>query len=227
MTKKELIVGLDFSAPIPMHTDFSSQTFEGFEVDLMQLVSKKLGLQLKYESSLWKDILYKLQLGDIDLICSAVTITPDRQRILDFSIPYLSFRLCAVTNSSDTITTMDGLKAKTIGVRRATEAEKFVMEFLPNSKIFISDTNNELYGALTAKEIDAVIDDSPIAGAFARSNPHLAVSLFLPGTESEYAIAIKKDNTQLKDSINAVLKEIKTTDYWKTLYDKWFNEILL
>jgi len=225
--KKELLVGLDFSAPIPLHTDFSSGTFEGFEVDLLQLVSEKLDLELRYEVSLWKDVLQKLQQGDIDIICTAVTITPARKQVLDFSIPYLSVRLCAVTNSADKITTMDELKTKTIGVRRATEQEKFMREFFPESRTFVSDTNDELYGLLTKREIGAVIDDSPIAGAFARSSPYLTVSFFFPGTKSEYAIALKKGNTELRNSLNTALNEIKISGHWQKLYDKWFTGMQL
>ena len=76
---------MDFAAPIPLHTDFSSGTFEGFEVDLMKLISDRLGLKLTYEVSLWKDILQNLQEGTIDVICSAVTVTPERKHFLDFS----------------------------------------------------------------------------------------------------------------------------------------------
>ena len=67
----------------------------------------------------------------------------------------------------------------------------------------------KLYQQLKDKKIDLLIDDSPIAGAFVKLNNNLKVSLFLPGTESEYAIAIKKGNVQIKNSIDTILAEIK------------------
>ena len=90
-----------------------------------------------------------------------------------------------------------------------------------------SDTNQELYQLLNNRNIDLLIDDSPIAGAFVKQNDKLKVSLFLPGTESEYAIALKKDNVQFKNSINTVLNEIKKNGYWQKLYDKWFENMML
>ena len=142
--KEELKVGLDFAAPIPLHTDFSSGIFEGFEVDLMKLISDRLGLRLVYEVSLWKDILQKLREGDIDVICSAVTVTDQRKLILDFSDPYLSFRLCVVTNKENNVNSTNQLRSKTIGVRNATEAEKYIKTHLEECTIIFSDSNEEI-----------------------------------------------------------------------------------
>lgn len=224
---EELRIGLDFAAPIPLHTDFSSGTFEGFEVDLMKLVGEKLDLKLTYEVSLWKDILQKLREGRIDVICSAVTVTPERRLFVDFSEPYLSFRLCVVTNKENKINSTDHLTAQHVGVRKATEAEKFIKTYLQESKVIFSDTNEELYQLLKDRKIDLLIDDSPIAGGFLKLNNNLKVSLFLPGTESFYAIAIKKGNVQIRNSINTILSEIKKDGCWQKFYDKWFEDIIL
>jgi len=80
--KQVLKIGLDSAAPFPMHTDYQSEVFEGFEVDLLRIIAKSLDLEIHYEVSLWKDILEQLYRGELDLICSAVSVTPSRMRIL-------------------------------------------------------------------------------------------------------------------------------------------------
>ena len=75
-----LTVGCDAAAPLPLHSDFNSSDFEGFEVDLMQAVSSHLGLPVKYKSALWSEIIEELKQGRLDVLCSAATITEERKR---------------------------------------------------------------------------------------------------------------------------------------------------
>jgi ABC-type amino acid transport substrate-binding protein len=146
--KKKLNVGLDFAAPIPLHTDYSSDKFEGFEVDLMEKISQDLNLKLKYTVSYWKDIFSQLQNGKIDVICSAVTVTPDREKYLDFSNPYLNFRLCVVCIRNNLIPT-NTLENKKIGVRTKTEAEEYLKSNFTKVQLVTADTNDELYDMLS------------------------------------------------------------------------------
>jgi ABC-type amino acid transport substrate-binding protein len=223
--KKILKVGLDSAAPFPMHSDYNSENFEGFEVDLLRAITGQLGLELEYEVSLWSSILGKLFKGELDIICSAVTVTASRQHILEFSNPYLHFRLCAVVGQEDVLTNINDFKNKTIGVREATEAEKYVREKFPANTIVYAVTNKELYRKLQAGKIDLLVDDSPIAGGFLQKNKKLKIGMFLPKTDSSYAIAMKKGDVQLKTRFNEALRLLKENGIYHTIYKKWFGEI--
>jgi ABC-type amino acid transport substrate-binding protein len=225
--KEILKIGLDSVAPVPLHTDYNSAVFEGFEVDLMQEIAGILNLELHYEVSLWKNILEKLYKGQLDMICSAVTMTPSRQRILEFSTPYLQFRLCAVVKKGVSLYNLPGFDHKTIGVRIATSAENHIMAKFPSHQIVHVNRNNELYDLLLHGEIDVLIDDSPIAGGFLHQYPGLQLGMFLPNTHSQYAIAMKKGDTLLKIRINEVLQHLKENGVYHQIYKKWFNQIEL
>ncbi|MDR6784366.1 ABC-type amino acid transport substrate-binding protein [Pedobacter africanus] len=225
VNKKVLKVGLDSAAPFPMHSDYNSENFEGFEVDLLRAITSHLDLEVEYEVSLWSTILEKLFKGELDIICSAVTVTASRQHILEFSNPYLYFRLCAVVGQSDSLNGLHHFKNKTIGVREATEAEKYVREQFPANNIVYAVTNKELYRKLQAGKIDLLVDDSPIAGGFLQKNKKLKIGMFLPKTDSSYAIAMKKGDTQLKARFNEVLRLLKENGTYQNIYKKWFSEI--
>ena len=225
VTKKVLKVGLDSAAPFPMHSDYNSENFEGFEVDLMKAITAELNLEVVYEVSLWSNILEKLFKGELDLICSAVTVTPSRRHILEFTNPYLHFRLCAIINEDDSLRSIADLKNKTIGIREATEAEKYVHTHFPGNNMVHADTNKELYRKLQAGKIDLLIDDSPIAGGFLQKNKKLKVGLYLPNTDSQYAIAMKKGDLKLKEEFDEVLKLLKENGIYQTIYKKWFTDI--
>jgi ABC-type amino acid transport substrate-binding protein len=226
MTKKKVLkVGLDSAAPFPMHSDYNSENFEGFEVDLLRAITDHLGLEIEYQVSLWSTILEQLFKGELDLICSAVTITPSRRHILEFTNPYLHFRLCAVINHEDQLKGINDFKNKTIGIREATEAERYVHANFPGNNMVHAETNKDLYRKLQTGKIDLLIDDSPIAGGFLQKNKKLKVGMYLPGTDSQYAIAMKKGDVQLKEQFNEVLSLLKDNGVYQTIYKKWFNDI--
>lgn len=225
--KAILKIGLDSAAPVPMHTDYHSDVFEGFEVDLMRSIADHLGIEMRYEISLWTNILDKLYKGQLDMICSAVTMTPSRQHIMEFSTPYLQFRLCAVVNQGTFLHQLNSFENKIIGIRIATEAENYIMKKFPNHQMVHTSRNEELYDKLLRKEIDVVIDDSPIAGGFLRKHQGLQMGMFLPETHSQYAIAMKKGDTVLKGRINDVLKLLKENGVYHQIYRKWFAQIEL
>lgn len=223
--KRVLKVGLDSAAPFPMHSDYNSEKFEGFEVDLLKEIAKHLDFEIHYEVSLWQTILEKLFKGELDLICSAVTVTSSRKHILEFTEPYLHFRLCAVVPTDGLLEELKDFKNKTIGVRTATEAEKHVHTKFPDNNMFHAETNKELYRKLQAGKIDMLVDDSPIAGGFLQNNSKLKIGMFLPNTDSHYAIAMKKGDLELRKQFNGALKMLRENGIYDAIYEKWFSDI--
>src|SRR5262245_26247001 len=93
--KSIVVVGLDASPPRPLHTGHPG---EGFEVDLLKAVAERLGFEIRYESCLWSELVQRLMDRKLNMICSAATITDERRQIVDFSEPYLEFKLALVVH---------------------------------------------------------------------------------------------------------------------------------
>lgn len=221
--EKELKVGLDFAAPIPLHTDLHSEKFEGFEVDLMTEIAKELKLTLTYKVSYWKDIIADLVAGKIDVICSAATVTEERKEYVAFSRTYLRFHLALVSNKGNRLSLTE-LKDKRIGVRKSTEAEDYLKHKFPGKQLFFYDTNDEQYEKLSTKDIDAVVDDGPIAYGFTSKSSVLAISEIIDGTSSEYAIIINKENIDLQKKINTVIDKLEENGFLKATRIRWFED---
>lgn len=164
-----------------------------------------------------------LDKGRIDAICSAVTVTEERRGQFDFSLPYLNFHLAAICRSNTLLPDLPSMRDKKIGVRTASEAERYIRGHLINPILEIHNTNDELYGLLKNSEIDVLIDDSPIAGAFVKqSQSALAVSFLLPDSQSQYAIAFKK-GSELKPLIDKALTRIGKHGRLDGLRMKWLG----
>ena len=223
-----LTIGCDASAPGPMHSDNpNSPDFEGFEVDLMKSVASRLKLSIKYKSALWIDLVNELKQGKLDVICTAATITAERQGIFDFSHPYLECQLAVTVNNQSPIQNLGDLENKVIGAQLATIAEDFVRKNVKAKEIRPFRINVDAYGALRVGELDAIVDDSPIAQWFVMSTPELKLATHIAGTDFQYALMFRKGNDELREAVNNILTQIEADGSYDKFYKKWFGEITL
>jgi polar amino acid transport system substrate-binding protein len=220
-----LLIGVDEAPPAPLNFGTpGSPEFRGFEVDLTQALAARLGLTARYRSALWSVILDELIEGRLDMICGAATITPERSRSASFSDPYLDICLVLVTRVGHPISPLNQEARYPVGVRARTEAEMYARSQAPAAPIHIFELNTDMYDALQAGAVDAVIDDAPIAGYFARTRSSLAVRARLPGTEAQYGIVFSKDTVRLRDAVNAALHELKADGTLVRLRRVWLED---
>jgi ABC-type amino acid transport substrate-binding protein len=206
---KTLLVGLDDAPPEPIQIGSpDTGDFRGYEVDLLRNLGRRLGLQLRYCRALWSVIVDDLMCGKLDIVCSAATITEDRRRVVDFCHPHLDLSLAVVRRHED----RGGIRLRgaRAGVRRGTTAEAHIRSEGGAASIRLSESNDDLYAALKAREIDAIVDDSPIAQHFSRCIPELRVCGLVPKSDSAYAIMLRKGNTALLKALDKAVGEMKT-----------------
>lgn len=220
---KSLLVGIDDAPPEPIQMGVpEAGDFCGYEVDLLVDLAKRLGVQLRYRRALWSVIVGELSAGSLDVVCSAATVTEERKDFLDFCRPHLEIFL-AVVRRSDDVLGMD-LRDARVGVRVSTEAEAFVRRNAGAATVMRSESNGELYSALKNRVIDAVVDDSPIAGYFSRKTLELRLCGLVPGSEASYAVMLRKGNTALRNAIDATLVEMASDGTLRAAKNKWLNE---
>lgn len=221
-------MGIDNAPPVPMQIgDPARGDFRGYEVDLLHQIASKLECQIEYRQARWSVIIRELSSGQLDIVCSAATVTAERKKDVDFCTPHLLLRLALVVRNGTT----DPLDLRTsrLGVRRGTTAEAFVLLQLSGLEpAMVSESNEDLYAALADGRLDGVVDDSPIAMHFAAHIPGLRYQCSCDGPPGEYAVVIAKGSNTLKDQINAVLAALETEGTLRILRKRWFgSEALL
>jgi ABC-type amino acid transport substrate-binding protein len=144
-----------------------------------------------------------------------------RKAEVNFCTPHLRLQLALVVrkNAPDPL---DAAKNR-FGVRRGTTAEKFLREGLGLEPVRLSESNEELYNAVSNGQLDAITDDSPIAMHFASSIAGLSYRGAYDRTEGEYAIMVGRDNDALKCEIDAALSVLEAEGTLAMLRERWFG----
>jgi ABC-type amino acid transport substrate-binding protein len=222
MANRTIRVGIDDAPPVPMQLgNPDTGDFRGYEVDVLEEIGRRAGFELSFRRALWSVIVHELVVGGVDLVCSAATVTKEREREVDFCSPHLSLALAVVKrDASIGDTSIKGLR---LGVRRGTTAEQYAKYHGASEPSQISEYNDKLYASLAAGELDAVIDDSPIAKYFSQSVAGLQFAGVLKGTEGAYAIMVRKGNNELRAEINRALGDMEKDGTQQRLHFKWFG----
>jgi ABC-type amino acid transport substrate-binding protein len=223
MSNRRIRVGIDDAAPAPMQLgNPDTGDFRGYEVDLLEEISRRAGFRLSFRRALWSLIVRELTAGEIDLVCSAATITKQRECEVDFCSPHLRLALAVVKRAG--ITNDTAIGDLRVGVRRGTTAESYARQHGTLEPAQISESNEALYASLAAGDIDVIIDDSPIAQYFSHAVAGLQFAGVLPGTEAAYAIMVRKGDHRLRDEINRVLEEMEADGTRQEFLSKWFGD---
>lgn len=200
----------------------------GFDYDIVAAMSTSLGLAApSFETTPFDSIIPALVAGNCDIIASAMSIKPEREEQVNFTTPYFtSAQSLLVTKANEnTYTTLDSLAGKTIGVQSTTTGADYAAENKPEgATIQEFEGASELFAALTAKTIDAVLQDYPVNAYRATQQPDQFALTAKFETNEQYGIALTKENTALLAALNAAFDQLKSSGEYNTIYEEWFGE---
>ena len=220
------IVGLDDTFA-PMGFRDTTGNLVGFDVDLAKEVSKRLGVEVRFQPIDWDAKVLELNAGTIDMIWNGLTITESRLEEMSFSNPYLANSQIIMVKSNSTIKTMDDLIGKTLGVQISSASDDAVTK----SSIFSLlggyeryDTFNLALIELSNATIDSVVIDEIMGRYIISQNPNQYEVLNDDFGKETYGIGFRLESTDIRDKFNEVLNEM-TEDGTATLISKkWFDE---
>ncbi len=208
--------------PYEMLADDGS--FEGIDVEVAAEIAKKLGLELVVDDMDFTAALTAAANGQSDIVMAGVTVNKERQQTLDFTDSYATgVQVVIVKEGSDV--TMDNLGEKMIGTQKGTTGYIYASDTPENGgygedHVIGYDNGAVAVEALKGGQIDCVIIDNEPAKAYVAANEGLTL---LEGTwvTENYAIGVKKGNTQLVDAVNAALKELIEDGTVQRIIDKY------
>jgi polar amino acid transport system substrate-binding protein len=236
-------VGSDI-AYAPVEFKDSSGKTVGIDPDLAEAVGKQLGVKFEFQNGTFDTLIGGLAAKRYDIAMSAMTDTKDRQEGIDADtgkkvgsgvdfVDYFTAGVSLYTNkgADASISTWDDLCGKTMAVQRNTfshdlakdQATKCKKDGKPELKIEDFATNPEAETRMRSKGADVVSADFPIA-AYSVKNAGGGQYFEIVGDQVEagpYGIAVAKDNTELRDALQAALQAIIDNGEYKKIIDKW------
>ncbi|WP_157250671.1 ABC transporter substrate-binding protein [Nonomuraea typhae] len=211
----------------PFQSKDSSGKVVGFDVDMIDLVAKKLGVTQEILDIDFDSIKggAALNAGKCDVAAAGMTITDERKKNLDFSAPYFDEVLGLVTKKGSGVTSLDQVKAKglSLGVQAGTTSLEMAKGAGIEAKEF-KDSGKQLL-ALQSGQVDVVLQDLPVVVEWTKK-PGFSDSFELVGqvpTKAQYGFAVKKGNTALLTAVNDALGTALKDGAWTKSYEKWMG----
>jgi len=199
---------------------------KGFDVEIMQAITQKLGLQLTWDKHDFDTIFTALAANQFDAVAAASTITTEREQIVSFSDPYYNSRQSLTVNTTKTpsIATTDDLKSgDVIGAQKGTTGLTWAKTNLGPKGVTIKTYTDagDAFTDLEAGQITGVINDEPSSEQEVQSRPDLKVVEPID-TGEHYGIAVAKNRPDILAGINSSLKAIIADGTYKQIFQKYF-----
>ncbi|MCL1889227.1 MAG: ABC transporter substrate-binding protein [Desulfovibrionaceae bacterium] len=222
--QKSYINGIDANYPPHAYVEAGQPT--GFDVEALNWIAKKMDFEIKHVPMDWDTIVASLLAKKIDMVCSGMSITQERQARVNFSEPYFSVRKVLVVRDDSKLTRDQILQDnKKLGVQRGTnEAETLENSKAPNSwnyTLTYYDSAPLAVEDLINGRVDAAaMDSAPANDAIKRGKkPVRVVGEF--ADPDDFGVAIRKEDAELLKMINEGFKLLTQDPFWQELQEKY------
>lgn len=213
-----LTVGSDI--PFPPFEQGDPPDYDGFDIDLINAVADKMGLETSIQDKPF-DLLLSGGGGQIDLAIAATTITPERAQVVDFSDPYFDAEQGLLVAAGSDIQTVDDLAGKIVGAQQGTTGKTYAEDNTDASEVRPFPQINDAYNALKTGQVDAVLNDLPSVQDAADNLGGLEVADNFQ-TDEQYGIYSQKGSPIIAP-VNEALQQVKDDGTLAELYQKWFE----
>lgn len=227
LAAEKYINGIDANYP-PFAVIDKNGKPSGFDVESMDWIAKKMGFTIEHQPMDWDGIIPSLLAKKIDMVCSGMSISPERKERVNFSDPYWNIRKYLLVNKDSNLTKEDLMTGKKIlGVQAGTnEAEKlkqlaesegynYTLKFYESPPLAIEDLiNGRIDGA--------AIDSAPADEAMNKGKKPIKVAGEFADPD-DFGVAIRKEDAKLLETINKGYELLKADPFWEELKDKYIN----
>ena len=221
---RSLQVGSDTTYP-PFETVNEDGEIVGFDVDVVNAICERINCTAEFVTTAWDGIFPALAQGEFDMVASGVSITDERDEIVDFSDPYLVVQQAITTRVEDAALTEQDFAGEgsslVLGAQLGTTNAQLGEELVGQERLRLYDTFNAAVLALMNGDVDGVIIDGVTADAFAQQYAGDLV-VEIRGLSSDPLGLVFQEGDPMIDAFNAGLEQIRDDGTLDDLVAKWF-----
>ena len=167
-------------------------------------------------------IVTAVQSGKVDVGIAGMTVDEERLKNVDFTDSYATGVQAIIVTEDSEIASVDDLDGKLIGVQEGTTSHTFCSEDYGDDSVIAYTNGATAVQALLQGKVDCVVVDEQPAISFVEANEGLKI-LDTKYAVEDYAIAVGKENTALKDALNTAMQELKDDGTIQGILDKYIK----
>jgi len=227
---EKLVIGTEGAYP-PFNFIQTDGKIAGFDVEIGEELCKRIGAECTVVAQDWDGIIPGLLAKKYDMIVASMFITEERKKQVDFTAPYYKAAMTMVVPKDSALTefTNETLKGKAIGAQSGTTQAEYVQKTFPDADIRLYPTQDEVNLDLASGRLDAQAGDIlPLLDWVSKSQDGACCELRgEPITDPAFVgegvgIAVRKEDTALRDRLNKAIDEIRADGTYKAINDKYF-----
>lgn len=230
--QKSITVGFD-NTFVPMGFEEKNGDYAGFDIELAQYVSKKLGIQVHFQPIDWDMKETELQNGTIDAIWNGYSATDERREKVAFTIPYMQNTQILVVKKTSGIHSVEDMTGKVLGAQNGSSG---MLDFEEHPEVLKNRVKggdadqyqsvNEAIIDLKNDRIDALLIDRVYADYYITTEGIADEYDTIPsGFESEsFAVGVRPADKKLLEALNQAFKELYQEGIFQQISQKWFGE---
>ena len=210
------------NATFPPYEYVDGEDYAGIDVEVAQAIADELGMELEIQDIDFNSIIPAIESGKADVGIAGMTKTPEREKNVNFSESYATGIQSIIVKEDSDIASPDDLEGVKIGVQESTPGHIYCEDDYGADNVIAYTAGANAIEALKTGKVDAVVIDNQPAKEFVKANEGLKV-LDTDYVEEEYAIAIAKDNEELLEKVNGVIKQMKEDGSLQAILDKYIK----
>lgn len=225
-TDGKVLFAVDPTYP-PMEFLENGNQVAGYGVDYFTAVCRESGLKAEFRSVEWDGIFDRLNSGEFDAVMSSVTITPERHKVMDFTIPYYIVHQSLIVPQNSNVSDIRQLNGLKVGTQSGTTSTE-VVDKIPEAESAPFHSVEEAIKSLAAGKLDAIVCEDVVGGSFLKQPTYagkikMASVIKTPGAEELYAVTVRKGNLKILVALNDGIKAVKAKGIEAELRRKWID----
>jgi len=217
------------NAQFPPYEFYEGDKIVGIDAEIAAAIAAKLDLELAIEDMEFDSIIEAVKSGKADIGMAGMTVTPEREEVVNFTVSYATGRQVVIVTEDSPIASVDDLFVEgnnyVIGVQRNTTGDLYTTWDLEDNGLATIDRYSkgaDAVQALLTGKVDCVVIDNEPANAFVAELEGLKI-LDTEYVEELYAGAMSKDNAELYEQVNKALEELIAEGTVQNIIDKYIS----
>jgi ABC-type amino acid transport substrate-binding protein len=199
---------------------------KGFDIDIAKALAKELfgnEKAVEFVPVTTENRIAFLTSKKIDVIVATLTITEERKKKIDFSIPYFISGELILVQGDSKITKYQDLAGKKVATIRGSVGDIAIRELVPTAERIKFERNFEALQALKERRVEAFVQDYVLLYNFVQKNPGLRIAGLEPFRPAPYGLGVRKGDKEWLDFINSTLVKMEERGEYEKLLEKWFG----